>query len=227
MNQQHSLTLTNPWKSTALVVGSLGLLGLAVAADFGVVGPYSPLAAGLGVAGLLFGWIFWFVPKMAPRYCAVAAEAVLDAEGLTVQYPTPAATRRIAFADMASYSVLRNEGLTVRPRQGDALKLHLNYKLHPQGLLPLLQFQQGFRAAVADYQRRNPTQPLIQELGFFRRPVATVVLGLSAALVGWLGWRALRPFASEGAWGGFLLTSLLFAVYALLWWHYRSQGRGE
>ncbi|WP_210521720.1 hypothetical protein [Hymenobacter terricola] len=73
---------------------------------------------------------------------------------------------------------------------GRALNLHLNYKLHPQGLRPLLEFQQHFQRAVADYQQGQqgqqgrPCQPLILELGFFSRPIATVVLGLFAILVG-------------------------------------------
>lgn len=223
MEQQFTLTLTNRWKSTALVGGSMALLLLAVAAVLGTVGRYSPAAAGVSGMGLLAGWVFWFVPKVVARQCAEEAVAVLDAEGLAVHYPATGATRRIAFASMVSYSVLRNEGLVVRPRQAPALDLHLNHKLQPQGLLPLLQFQQGFRGAVADYQQRHPGQGRIRELGFFARPLAAAVLGLFGVLVGWLGWRAVQPLATEGSWGGFLFVGLMFTVYALTWWHQRQQ----
>ena len=217
MDQPFTLTLTDPWKSTALVVGSLlALLGLA-AALLELVGPAWPAVAGLSCLGLLGGWVFWFIPKTAPRYCALPAMAVLDADGLTVHYPATETTRYLAFADLASFSVLRNEGLTVRPRQGPALRLHLNYKLHPEGLLPLLQLQEGFRRAVAGYRQRHPGLPPIRELGFLARPGGTVGLVVLAAFVGWLGWRACRPLATEGAWGGFLLLGLLFGAYALAW----------
>ena len=87
-------------------------------------------------------------------------------------------------------------------------------------LLPL-QLQEGFRQAVAGYRQGYPGQPPIRELGFLMRPGGTVVLGMLGALVGWLGWRAFRPLATEGAWGGFLLLG----AYALAWGQARRVGK--
>jgi hypothetical protein len=226
VQHQFTLTLTNRWKATGLVVGGIALLGLVVAAVIGGLGRYSPAAAGLCSAGLLAGWVFWLMPWAAQRYCAETAEAVLDEKGLTVAYPATGIVQHLAYADMASYSFAYNEDCTVRPHHGPALHLHLNHKLHPQGLGPLLAFQQQFQRAVASHQLRHPEQLPIRELGFLLRPVGTVLLVLFGAFVSWLGWRAWQqPMGSESTWGGFLLLALLFAIYALAWAHERRKQR--
>lgn len=225
MQRQFTLTLTKRWKATGVVVGGLALLGLVVAAVASTVGRCAPVASLVGVIVLLFGWIFWLMPKAAQRFCAQLAVVTVDEEGLTVRYPATAAVRRIGFAAMASYSFAFGEDFTIRPQQGPALNLHLNHKLHPQGLEPLMEFDQYFQWAVADYQRRHPEQPPILRLGFFNHPLATVLLALFAYLLGWLGWRLTKPAASEGEWGAFLLALLGVTLYALLWHHHRVRVR--
>ena len=223
MAKQFNLTLTNRWKAAGLVVGGIGLLGLVAAATIGTVERYSPVAAALFSIGLLFSWIFWFIPRAAQKFCTELAAAILDEEGLTVHYPAKGTTRKVRFVDMASYSFPFNEGFTIRPHHGPALYLHLNHRLHPQGLKPLGELTQNFVRAVAGYQHRNPNQPFIPEIGFFSRPLATGVLVLFAALLGWEGWRTFHAVASKGEWGRLLLLGLLFSVYALAWRNHRKQ----
>ena len=223
MERQFDVILTNRWKATGLVVSGTGLLVLVAAATIGTVERYSPVAAALLGIGLLFGWIFWFIPRAAQEFCTELATAILDEEGLTVHYPAKGTTRQIRFVDMASYSFPFNEGFTIRPYHGPSLNLHLNHRLHPQGLKPLGEFTQNFVRAVAGYQKRNPNQPLIPEIGFFSRPIATGILVLFAALLGWEGWRTFQAVASKGEWGRLLFLGLLFSVYALAWRNHRKQ----
>ena len=104
-----------------------------------------------------------------------------------------------------------------------ALNLNLNHRLHPQGLKPLGELTQYFIRAVVSYQQRHPSQPLIPEIGFFSRPIATVLLVLFAALLGWEGWRAFQISASEGTWVRFFFLGLLFSIYALVWRKHRKR----
>ena len=223
MERQFKLILTNRWKATGLVVGGIGLLGLAAAAIVGTVERYSPVAAALLGIGLLFGWVFWFIPQAAQKFCIELATAMLDEEGLTVHYPATETSRQVRFVDMASYNFPFNEGFTIRLRHGSVLNLHLNHRLQPRGMKPSGELKQHFVRAVASYQQRHPSQPLILEIGFFSRPIATVVLVLFAAMLGWEGWQAFQAFASEGAWGRFLFLGLLFSIYALVWRNHRKQ----
>ena len=223
MQRQFNLMLTNRWKATGLVVSGIGLLGLVVAATTSTVERYSPVAATLLIIGVLFGWVFWFIPRAAQKFCSEAATAILDEEGLTVHYPATGTTRQVRFVDMASYRFPFNGGFAIRPHHGPALNLHLNHRLHPQGLKPLAEFTQHFVRAVASYQQRHPSQPHIPETGFFSRPIATIGLVLFAASLGWQGWQVCQTFASEGKWARFLFTGLLFIVYTLAWRRHRKQ----
>ena len=223
MKRQFNLVLTNRWRATGLVVGGIGLLGLVAAAVIGTVERYSPVAAVLLGIGLLFGWVFWFVPRAARNFCTELATAIIDEDGLTVHYPATGTTRQVRFVDMASYSFPFNAGFTIRPQRDPAFHLHLNYRLHPQGLKPLGELTQYFVRAVASYQQRHPSQPIIPEVGFFSRPIATVLLIPFAALLGWEGWLTFQTFTSEGTLGRFFFLGLLFAIYALVWWHNRKQ----
>lgn len=222
MPQQFDLILTNRWKSAvlilAIVVVSLPLMVGAIA----VFSNYNRMIGLLAI--LLAGATFVFLPeRLAKRFSSQAAVAIIDDTGLIVQHESTDAVRRINFADMASYSTGINFDFTICPREGKRLKLHLNHKLHPQGLGPMLDMQQHFNWAVADYQRQHPDQPPIPNLGFFDRRGAVVLLVLFAGSIVWLGWRAFQPFASEGVWGGFLFGGLLFTIYALVWQHHRSK----
>ncbi len=123
MEKQFNLILTNRWKAAGVVVGSIVLLGLVAAVVIGTVGRYSPVVAGVSGVGLLVGWIFWFIPQAAHRFCAELAVAVLNEGGLTVHYQATGAVRHIGFADMASYSFAFNEDFTVRPRPQPASQL--------------------------------------------------------------------------------------------------------
>ncbi|MDQ2794248.1 MAG: hypothetical protein M3Y12_09615 [Bacteroidota bacterium] len=124
---------------------------------------------------------------------------------------------------MVSYSFPFNEGFTRRLHHSPALKLHLNHRLHLQGLKPLNELTQHFVRAVASYQQRHPSQPIIPEIGFFSRPIATVVLVLFATLLGWEGWRACQAIASKDALGRFFFLGLLFLIYILVWRRHRKQ----
>jgi hypothetical protein len=165
-----------------------------------------------------------FLPEIIMRRFATdLAVVTIDETSMTVQYGETAVPRRIQFADIATYYTDLNDDFNVQPRHGPKFTLHLNFKIHSQGWLPLQAMQRHFEAAVAEYQRQHPEHPPIRKLGFFNRSLATVWLVAFAALVSWLGWRAWQPFASEGRWGGFLLTGLLFTIYALVWQHERRK----
>jgi hypothetical protein len=222
MKQQFYLTLTNRWKAIGVMGGCIALLGIMAAAVMNTMGRYSPVAAAAIDVVLLFGWVLWVMPQAAQRFCAESAVAILNEKGLKVQYMATGTVRRVDFVDMASYS-LGFSNFTIRTQAGPTLNMHLNSRLHPEGLSPMMEFEQCFHRAVASYQRRNPQQPPIQELGFFSRPMSTVILTLLAALAGWEGWRTFRASNSEGAWGKFLFIGLLFAIYALVWHHHRKQ----
>ena len=114
MKRQFNLILTNRWKATGLVVCSVGLLGLVAAATISTVERYSSVATALLCIGLLFGWVFWFIPQAAQKFCTESATAILDEDGLTVYYPATGTTRQVRFVDMASYSFPFNEGFTIR-----------------------------------------------------------------------------------------------------------------
>ena len=158
MKRQFNLILTNRWKATGLVVGGVGLLLLVAAAIIGTVERYSPAAAALLGIGLLVSWVFWFIPWAALKFCTELVTATVDEDGLTVHYPATGTTRQVRFVDMASYSFPFNEGFTVRANHGPALNLHLNHRLHPQGLELLGELTQYFVRVVASYQQRHPSQ---------------------------------------------------------------------
>ena len=223
MKRQFNLILTNRWKATGVVVGGIGVLGIVAAAIVSTVDRYPPMAAGLLGVGLFIGWVFWLIPQAAQKFCTELATAILDQEGLTVYYPATGTTRQVRFVDMASYSFPFNEGFTIRPHHGPSLNLRLNHRLHPQGLKPLGELTQHFLRAVASYQQRHPSQPLIPEIGFFSRPIAIVFLVLFAALLGWEGWRVFQTSASEGTWVRFFFLGLLFSIYALVWRQHRKR----
>ena len=167
---------------------------------------------------------FVSLPEIIMRKLAAYSTVVtIDEAGLTVQYEGTEASRRINFADMAAYYTDLNDNFNVQPHHGPKLTLHLNPKIHPQGWAPLLALQRHFEVAVTEYQRQHPENLPIRKLGFFNRPLATVWLTVFAVFVGWLGWRAGLPFASEATWGGFLLAGLLFTIYALMWLHERRK----
>jgi hypothetical protein len=222
MPQQFDLILTNRWKSAVLV---LAIAGTSIPLMVGALEVFFNYNHLLGVfAILLWGAAVVFLPeRIAKRVSSQATTVIIDDSGITVQDGVTGAGRRIDFADMTSYSTGVNYDFTIRPRAGKYLQLHLNTKLHPQGLGPLLDMQQHFNWAVVDYQRQYPSQPVIPDLGFFGRWAAVFWLCFLAFLMVWLGWRAFQPLADEGIWGGFLLSILGFALYTLLWWHHRTE----
>lgn len=221
MEKQFNLTLTNRWKATGLALAfvAVTMLLLVGAATLLAHWFWPGVLMGLAViAGLVF------LPEKIMRKLATdLAVVTIDEAGLTVQYAETAAPRRINFADVAAYYTDLNDDFNVRLHHGPKLTLHLNFKIHPQGWLPLLDMQRHFEAAVAEYHRQHPENLPIRKLSFFHRPLATVWLLAFAAFLSWLGWRAWQPFASEGAWGGFLLAGLLFTIYALMWQHERRK----
>lgn len=221
MKQRFCLVLTNRWKATGFVLATI-VASLAVLGVVGFVAVHYPLPGIVGI-GLWFV-AMWILPERLGKKVAYdLATATMDEEGLTICYDATGAVRRIEFANMVSYSTYYNTGLTVRQRQGRALSLHLNDKLHPQGRGKMWALVQAFENAVAVYQRQHPQQPQIPNLGFLERPAGAFWLAVFAAVVGWLGWRAGQPLASEGTWGGFLFGGLLFTIYALAWRHARKQ----
>lgn len=222
MEKQFDLILTNRWKATLLVVVVLVLflVGLAGAAALFKLAHW----LGIGMALLLLAGLVFLPEIVARKFSAEYAVARFDDAGLTVEFGTPGSVRRIEFADMSSYHFDLNNDVHVQPSHGPALVIHLNPKIHPQGLGPLWNFRQHLDWAVADYQRRQPATQLISKRGFFVRPVATRWLLLGGALLAWqVGHIAYLPTASEGQWGMLVLTGLLWTGYALTWRHHRQE----
>ncbi|MCI1189163.1 hypothetical protein MON38_17200 [Hymenobacter sp. DH14] len=221
MEKQFHLTLTNRWKATGLALAFVAATVLLLVGSATLLAHWFWLGVPMGLA-VMAGLVF--LPEIIMRKLATDfAVVTIDEAGLTVQYGERETSRRINFADIATYYTDLGDDFNVRLHHGPKLVLHLNHKIHPQGWMPLLAMQRHFEMAVAEYQRQRPENLPIRKLGFFNRPLATVWLVVFAVLVGWLGWRAWQPFASEGAWGGFLLTGLLFTIYTLMWQHERRK----
>ncbi|MBF9140997.1 hypothetical protein [Hymenobacter properus] len=221
MEQRFPLVLTNRWKATSFVLATI----VVALATMGLIGFAAALYPLLGIVGLgLWFAGLWVLPERLGKKVAYSlATATLDETGLTVCYETTGTVQHLAFADMVSYSTYFNSGLTIRPRRGRTLCLHLNSRLHPQGMGKMWALINAFESIVAAYQRQHPQQPQIANLGFLERPAGAFWLVVFATFVGWLGWRAGQPLASEGTWGGFLFASLLLTIYALAWRHARMQ----
>ena len=222
MEKQFDLILTNRWKATLLIVGVLVLflLGLAGAAALFDRAHW----LGIGMALLLLAGLVFLPEIVARKFSTEHAVARFDDEGLTVDFGPHRPARRIEFADMASYHFDLNNDVHVQPRHGPALVLHLNPKIHPQGLGPLWELRQHLAWAVADYQRRQPAAQPIRRRGFFVRPAGTRGLLLGGVLLAWQAWQIRHlPTASEGQWGMLVLTGLLWTGYALTWRHHRQE----
>ncbi|UOQ96590.1 hypothetical protein MUN81_15240 [Hymenobacter sp. 5317J-9] len=217
--KQFNLILTSRWRATlvafAIVIAFVWLL-------VGALNVFSE-SKWLGSGSLIMvisGFVF--LPEIiARKFSAKSAVVRIDAEGLSVHY-IPGISRRINFADMAYYYSDLNHDFNVQPHRGGKLILHLNAKLHPHGITPLAVMWQHFEKAVAIYQQQHPENSPIRKLGYFDRPLATFWLVIFAVILVGFGWRAFQPFASEAAWGGFLLGCLGFSVYALLWRRHRK-----
>ncbi len=223
MQKQFNLILTNRWRTTLVVLATVVLFILGLFGAGLLFERWHWL--GIGTALLVAGIIIFLPEILGRRFSTELVVVTIDDTGFTVQPELPSLPRRIAFADIDSYYFDLNNDFNVRPRHGAKLVLHLNAKIHPQGLAPLHAMGRHFEAAVAQYQQLPTSQP-IRRLSFFSRAVATFWLVVFAGLVAWLGYRTKWPAASEGDWGVFILLGLSFAVYALQWYHARRETLG-
>ena len=243
MEKQLDLTLTNRWKATVLV---LIIIGLTLPLLLGIltVFAHSKLWGSLlGVVGLA---AFVLLPERMARYfSAEHATVAFDATGITVSYAANGKVRRLDFAEIVSYYSGLEFDFTINPRRGSPLMFHLNSKLHPQGMGPLVALRQHFDWAANHYNRaqlratpatmpqlagalpaafgpENPAAVPIRRLGFATQPAAAFWLVALAGLTVWMGCRALQTNASEGTWGGFLFVGLGLIIYGAYWWHKRQ-----
>lgn len=225
MQKQFNLILTNYWKSTLSAVASIGFFMLGLASDVLLINYFHLPGIGLVLFVLVLLGTVFLSEILARKFSVDSALVTIDDAGLSVQRGAASPPRRIAFADIDSYYFDLINDFHVQPRHGQKLKLHLNQRIHPQGLGPFMEMRQHFEYTVAKYQAL-PGVPPIRRLTFFSRPVGTFWLVACAGLVAWLGWRAGQPQASEGDWGGFVLTGMGLVVYALLWHRARRKTRG-
>ena len=185
----------------------------------------------LGVVGLA---AFVLLPeRMAKYFSAEHATVAFDATGITVSYAANGKVRRLDFAEIVSYYSGLEFDFIITPRRGSPLMFHLNSKLHPQGMGPLVALRQHFDWAAKHYNQaqlsatpatmpENPAAVPIRKLGFATQPSAAFWLVALAGLTVWMGWRALQTNASEGTWGGFLFVGLGLITYGAYWWHERQ-----
>ena len=179
-------------------------------------------ALGIGGTVLLFIGLFTLPERVANRFTQESAVIVLDDVGLTVRSRVVNGEYRVNFANLASYSISGGSQITLRPRTGRPLRLHLNYKLQPQGIGAMCELQHHFERAVVEFQRQHPERPPIRNLSFLDQRRAAILLVFLAALLLWRGWWLMvQPIISEGQLGGLIVGGLLFTLYALVWWHHR------
>ena len=242
MEKQLNLILTNRWKATVLIVGIVVVTLLMLVGIITVFERSKLLGSLLGVIGV--GAFALLPERVAKHFSAEHAIVAFDATGITVSYAASGDVRRLEFADVASYYAGLEFDFTIRPRRGEALVFHLNSKLHPRGMGPLVALQQHFDWAASRYNQtqlmappgempyhikhsgvvlplEKPAAAPIRKLGFVSQPAGAFWFVVLAGLTVWLGQRALQPNASEGAWGGFIFTGLVLGFYASIWWHER------
>jgi len=222
MERTFELILPNTGRLLAIWLSGLAA-GVALAVALGKGTELSNDTVFVVLMALLLGGGYGLF-RLTKKYGSRPTQVALTPDSLTVLDRPTGQSRRVAFADIASYRFSAFNGaeeLRIKLLDGSKHKIGINTNLHDdQSLTELVQ---AFEAALALHRPAGQEGAVIREKTFFEKKISTVILIVFGAFMAWAVWMIIE---SDKPIRGNMFTALAsFIAYVVAWYRAREQRR--